>query len=111
MANMRNYVQLIGNLGSDPEIKEYAEGKKLARISVATSDSYRNQKGERVNETQWHNVVAWGSQAEFLEKFTTKGQGVIINGKLITRSYEKDGERRYITEVVANEFFLTGSKD
>lgn len=111
MANMRNYVQLIGNLGSDPEIKEYAEGKKLARISVATSDSYRNQKGERVNETQWHNVVAWGSQAEFLEKFTAKGQGVIINGKLITRSYEKDGERRYITEVVANEFFLTSSKD
>lgn len=108
---MRNYVQLIGNLGADPEIKEFGEGKKLARINVATHESFRNQKGEKVNETHWHNVVAWGPQAEFLEKYAAKGQGLVVNGKLTTRSFEKDGERKFVTEVVANEFFLTGPKE
>jgi single-strand DNA-binding protein len=111
MSNMRNHVQLIGHLGADPEIKEFNEGKKLARISMATNESYRKQSGERVNDTQWHNVVAWGPQAEFLEKHVQKGQGLVVNGKLSSRSYEKDGEKRYSTEIVANEFFLTGPKE
>ena len=111
MTNMRNYVQLIGNLGNDPEIKEFGENKKLAKISVATNETYRNQEGERVNETQWHNVIAWGPQAEFLEKYTSKGQGIVINGKLVNRSYEKNGEKRFVSEVVASEFFLTGPKE
>ena len=111
MSNLRNHVQLIGHLGADPEIKEFNEGKKLARISMATNESYRKQSGERVNDTQWHNVVAWGTQAEFLEKYAQKGQGLVVNGKLSSRSYEKDGEKRYSTEIVANEFFLTGPKE
>lgn len=111
MSNMRNYVQLIGHLGNDPEIKEFGEGKKLAKVSVATNESYRNQKGDRVNDTQWHNIIAWGPQAEFLEKYVNKGQGLVINGKLNSRSYEKDGEKKYITEIVASEFFLTGPKE
>ena len=79
---------------------------KTARISMATNESYRKQSGERVNDTQWHNVVAWGPQAEFLEKYVQKGQGLVVNGKLSSRSYERWGEA-YSTEIVANEFFLT----
>ena len=78
---------------------------------MATNESYRKQSGERVNDTQWHNVVAWGPQAEFLEKYVQKGQGLVVNGKLSSRTYEKDGEKRYSTEIVANEFFLTGPKE
>jgi single-strand DNA-binding protein len=111
MLTIRNHVQLIGNLGSDPELKEFGEKKKLARISIATNESYVNAKGEKVTETQWHNVIAWGKQAEYLEKYTKKGQQVAISGKLVNSNYEKDGEKRYKTEVVANEVVLLGSRE
>lgn len=109
MNAIRNKVQLIGHLGSDPEIKNFETGKKLANISIATHEVYKNDKGEKVEETQWHKVVAWGKNAEILEKYVTKGKEIAIEGKLVHRTYEdKNGENRYITEVVVNELLLLG---
>ncbi|HMX77185.1 MAG TPA: single-stranded DNA-binding protein [Chitinophagaceae bacterium] len=111
MYALKNKVQLIGNLGNAPEVKTFDSGKKMARFSVATSESYRNAKGEKVTETQWHNLVAWGKIADIAEKFLTKGKEVAIEGKLINRSYEdKDGKKRTITEVQVNELLLIGAK-
>ena len=109
MNTLRNKVQLIGNLGNDPEIVTLESGKKLAKFSIATNDSYKNNKGERVTDTQWHNVVAWGKTAEIIESFVTKGKEVAIEGKLTTRSWEdKEGQKRYTTEVVCNELLMLG---
>jgi len=111
MNNLRNKVQLIGNLGNAPEVKKLDSGKKLARISVATSESYKNAKGEKVTETQWHNVIAWDKAAEIVEKYFTKGLEVMVEGKLINRSYtDKDGIKRYITEVQATELMILTKK-
>lgn len=107
MRNLRNRVQLIGNLGMDPEIKNLESGKTMAKISLATSEMYVNNAGEKVKDTQWHNVIAWGKQAELAEKYLVKGQQVSIEGKLNNRSYEdKNGETRYITEVLVNEILF-----
>ena len=106
---MKNRVQLIGNTGNDPVIKSFEGGKKLANITIATNDSYKNDKGERIEQTEWHNVVAWGKTAEIIEKYVTKGKQIAIQGKLSHRSYDdKNGEKRFITEVVANEIMLLG---
>ena len=111
MYALRNKVQLIGNLGNAPEVKTLESGKKMARFSVATSESYRNAKGEKVSETQWHTLVAWGKVAEIVEKYLTKGKEVAIEGKLINRSYDdKEGNKKYITEVQVNELLLLGAK-
>lgn len=111
MNTLRNKVQLIGNLGNDPEIINLESGKTLAKFSIATNESYKNASGEKVTDTQWHNVVAWGKTAEIIEKYVTKGKEVAIEGKLTTSSYEtKEGEKRYVTEVVANEVLMLGSK-
>ncbi len=109
MNAMKNKVQLIGNVGNDPEIKNLDGGKKVANLTIATNDSYKNDKGEKVEQTEWHKVVAWGKTAEIIEKFVTKGKEIAIEGKLTHRSYDdKNGEKRYITEVVANEVLLLG---
>jgi single-strand DNA-binding protein len=109
MYALKNKVQLIGNLGNAPEVKTTESGKKLARFSVATNESYRNAKGEKVTETTWHNLVAWGKVAEIAEKYLTKGKEVAIEGKLINRSYtDKDGNKKYITEVEVNEILMFG---
>jgi single-strand DNA-binding protein len=106
---MKNKVQLIGNAGNDPIIKSFEGGKKLANLTIATNESYKNDKGEKVEQTEWHSVVAWGKTAEIIEKFVTKGKQIAIEGKLTHRSYEdKNGEKRYVTEVVANEIMLLG---
>ena len=106
---MKNKVQLIGNLGTDPEIINLESGKKLAKIAIATNESYTNDKGEKVTDTQWHNVIAWGKIAEIIEKYLKKGKEVAIEGKLTHRSYEdKHGDKRYATEVVASELLLLG---
>ena len=111
MYALKNKVQLIGNLGNAPEIKNTESGKKLARFSVATNESYRNAKGEKVTETTWHNLVAWGKVADIAEKYLQKGSEVAIEGKLINRSYtDKDGNKKYITEVQVNELLMLGSK-
>jgi single-strand DNA-binding protein len=106
-----NRVQLIGSLGQDPEIKKLDNGKSLAKISMATNETYRNAQGEKVTDTTWHNVVAWGKTAEILEKYVRKGDKIGIEGKLTTRNWEdKEGHKHYITEVVANEVLLLGQK-
>ena len=107
MRNLRNRVQLIGNLGMDPEVKNLESGKIMAKISLATSETYVNSVGEKIKDTQWHNVIAWGKQAELAEKYLGKGQQVCIEGKLNNRSYEdKNGEKRYITEVLVNDILF-----
>ena len=109
MNALKNSVQLIGHLGQDPEIVNLESGSKLAKFSVATSDSYKNAKGEKVEDTQWHNVVAWGKTAEIVENFLVKGKQVAVEGKLIHRSYEtKEGDKRYITEIKCNELLMLG---
>lgn len=111
MYALKNKVQLIGNLGNAPEVKTFDGGRKMARFSVATSENYRNAKGEKVKDTQWHNLVAWGKLAEIAEKYLTKGKEVAIEGKLINRSYnDKEGKKKYVTEVQVNELLLLGSK-
>lgn len=111
MSTLRNKVQLIGNLGNDPEIITLDGGRKLAKFSIATNETYKNQKGEKVTDTQWHNIVAWGKTAEIIENYVTKGKEVAVEGKLTSRSYDdKEGNKRYITEVVCNELVMLGSK-
>ena len=111
MSNLKNKVQLIGNIGNAPEIINLEGGKKVAKFSVATNESYKTAKGETVKETQWHNLVAWGKTAEIVEKYLTKGNEVAIEGKLTSRSYEdKAGVKKYVTEVVVNELLMLGGK-
>lgn len=109
---MKNKVQLIGNLGMNPEVKEFSEGKKIARFSLATNESYKNAQGEKIKETQWHNLVAWNNTAVYAEKYLKQGYEVAIEGKLVNRSYEgKDGKKRYVTEVVVSEILVIRKKD
>ena len=112
MNALRNKVQLIGNLGMNPEVKVLDGGKKLAKMSIATNESYKNAKGELVKETQWHNLVAWGKTADIIEKYLTKGSEVAIDGKLMSRTYtDKEGTKRYITEIQVNEVLLLDKKE
>jgi len=111
MNTLRNKVQLIGNLGNTPEVITLDSGKKLAKFSIATNESYKNAQGEKVTETQWHNLIAWNNTAEIVEKYLEKGKEIAIEGKLTSRSYDdKDGNKKYITEVVVNELLMLGSK-
>ena len=107
MNAMKNKVQLIGNVGQDPEIKNLEGGKKVAHMTIATNEIYYNDKGDKVEQTEWHRVTAWGKTAEIIEKYVMKGKEIAIEGKLTHRSYDdKDGNKRYVTEIVANEILL-----
>ncbi|QBZ97226.1 single-stranded DNA-binding protein [Flavobacterium sangjuense] len=109
MNAMKNKVQLIGHVGQEPEIKAFDGGKKVANITIATNEYYTNDKGEKVEETQWHRVSAWGKVADIIEKYVTKGKEIAIEGKLTHRSYDdKEGNKKYVTEVVANDILLLG---
>ncbi len=111
MKSLRNSVQLIGRLGKDPEVKEFGDKKKAA-FSIATTDSYKNQNGEKVEDTQWHNIVIWGNLADVAGKYLKKGSEVVVEGKLIHRIYETDkGEKRYITEINVNDLLMLGGKE
>ncbi len=111
MSTLRNKVQLIGNLGKDPEIVTFDSGKKLAKFSLATNDSYKNNKGERVNDTQWHNVVVYGNLAQVVETYLTRGNQIAIEGKLTSRRWEtKEGDKRYITEIICSQLEMLGGK-
>ncbi|SIN69381.1 single-stranded DNA-binding protein [Algoriphagus halophilus] len=111
MNTLRNRVQLIGRLGSKVEIKNLDGNKTIGKVFLATNEYYKNQKGERVEETTWHNLVAWGKQAELLDKYTDKGSEIAIEGKLSNRSYEdKEGNKRYVTEVIVQNILLMGDK-
>jgi single-strand DNA-binding protein len=109
MNALRNRVQLIGNLGQDPEVTVLEKGNKLARFTIATNESYRNGSGEKVTDTQWHQVVAWGKTADVVESYLNKGKEVAVEGKLIHRQYDNaDGQRKYVTEVRCTELLLLG---
>jgi single-strand DNA-binding protein len=109
MNAMRNKVQLIGHVGQEPEIKTFDGGKKVANITIATNDYFINDKGDKIEQTEWHRVSAWGKVADIIEKYVDKGKEIAIEGKLTHRSYDdKDGNKRYVTEVVANEILLLG---
>jgi single-strand DNA-binding protein len=111
MNNLRNKVQLIGNIGKAPEIISFENGGKMAKMSIATSEVYKNAKGEKVEDTQWHSLVVWGKLAETIEKYVKKGQEMAVEGKLVTRFYEtKEGEKRSKTEINVSEFLLIGGK-
>ena len=108
---MNNSVNLIGNLGMDPEVKKFDNGKNMARFSLATSEFYKNASGERVKDAQWHQVVAWGKTAEIAEKYLRKGSKVAVEGRLSNRQYEtQEGEKKYFTEVVINELMMLDPK-
>ena len=109
---MKNSVQLIGHVGQEPEIKNLEGGKKLANISIATNEVYYKDNGDKVEQTQWHRVTAWGKTADIIERFVTKGKEIAIEGKLTHRSYDdKDGNKRYTTEIVASDMQMLGSKE
>ena len=112
MSTLRNHVQLIGNVGQEPQITNLESGKKVARFSLATNEFYKNEQGEKVQNTEWHTIVAWGKTAEIIEKYAGKGKEIGISGKLKSRSYEdNEGVKRYVTEVEANEILLLGGKN
>jgi single-strand DNA-binding protein len=111
MSNLRNKVLLIGYLGNDPEIVHLESGKKLAKFSLATHDSFKNAAGEKIEDTQWHNLIIWNRTVEIVEKYVKKGQEIAVEGKLTSRSYEdKEGNKRYITEVLVSELLMLGRK-
>ncbi len=109
MKSLRNSVQLIGNLGMDPEVKQVSNGNKMARFSLATTDTYKNQKGEKVEDTQWHNLVIWGKLADVAEKYLKKGKQIAVEGRLETNSYDdKDGNRKFFTQINVNDLVMLG---
>lgn len=111
MSNIANRVHLIGHLGKDPEINEFEGGKKKVQFSIATNEYYKNDKGDRIETTDWHLVVAWGKLADFCGENLKKGRKVALEGKLTSRSYDgKDGQKKFITEVIAQEILLLQPK-
>lgn len=112
MSTLRNKVQLIGNIGSDPKVTILESGSKTVRFSMATNEYYRNAKGEKVQSTQWHNLVAWDKRADVIEQYAHKGKEIAIEGRLISRSYTNELDVKcYVTEIVATEILLLGSKE
>jgi single-strand DNA-binding protein len=111
MNSLRNRVYLIGNLGSDPEVKELESGRSMAKVSLATSETYKNAEGKKVTETQWHNLVIWGPLSKTAGKYLKKGSEIAVEGKLVHRKFDdKEGTKHYVTEVVVNEFLMVGPR-
>jgi single-strand DNA-binding protein len=111
MNTLRNSVRLVGNLGTDPEVRSFDNDRKLTKMALATNENYKNDKGERMTDTQWHNLILWGTQAKLAEQLLKKGDEIAIEGRLSTKSYvDKDGNKRYTTEIVVNEFLKVGIK-
>lgn len=110
MNNLRNNVQLIGRLGNDPEVRTLNTGSKMTSFSLATNDTYTNQSGEKIESTEWHNIVVWGKKADMICQYCKKGQEIALQGKLQNHKYEKDGITRYITEINLGDFHLISKK-
>ncbi len=111
MNSLRNRVQLIGNLGSAPEVKTLQGGQKMVKLNIATNEMYKNQKGEMVKDTTWHSVTAWGNNAEIAEKFLQKGSEIAIEGKLKNNTYtDKEGIKRFVVNIEVSEFLMLGKK-
>ncbi|MEQ5789734.1 single-stranded DNA-binding protein [Muricauda sp. NFXS6] len=112
MSTLRNKVQLIGNIGNDPKVAVLESGSKTVRFAMATNEYYKNAQGEKVQSTQWHNVVAWDKRAEVIEQYAHKGKEIAIEGKLVSRSYTNEMDVKvYVTEIVATEILLLGGKE
>jgi len=110
MTTIRNTVTLVGHLGRDPEMRTFENGRKLVRFSLATNELWRNEKGETMKETQWHNIVGWGKTAELMQERLVKGKEVIVKGKLTYNNYtDKNGVNRVNPEVVVSEFLLVSA--
>jgi single-strand DNA-binding protein len=103
-----NKVILVGNVGKDPVVQYIKEDLPVARFTLATSETHRDKNGEKVTNTEWHNIVAWRSTAKVVEQYIKKGSQLYIEGKITNRSYDKDGVTRYITEIVANTIQMLG---
>ena len=102
----------MGHLGQKPEVKTLASGKKVASFSLATNDSYKDANGQKISETMWHNLIAWGKQVDNIEKYLDKGQEVLVEGKLMNRNYvDKAGVKKYITEIHVSDFQMIGNKE
>lgn len=111
MGSLCNKVQLIGNVGNQPEILNLETGRKLAKFSIATHAYFKNEHGERQERTNWHNIVAWERNADLIEKYVNKGKEICIEGRLASRSWEdSEGKKQYITEVVCEELLFLGGK-
>ncbi len=107
MKNLRNRVTLIGNLGKDPEFKTTESGKKMAKLTLATNSSYKNSDGHKVEDTQWHTLVAWEGIAGVAEKYLKKGKEIAVEGKLNYRSYEDaNGQKKFVTEIVVHDLLM-----
>ncbi|MFH1118558.1 MAG: single-stranded DNA-binding protein [Bacteroidota bacterium] len=112
MNSLSNTVQLIGHLGADPEIRTLESNRKVARLRIATSDDYINKNGEKVKQTQWHNLVIWGGLVEVCENLLSKGREIAIEGKLGYRVYtDKEGNKHFITEITVNELRIVGGRE
>ncbi len=106
-----NKVILVGNLGKDPEVRTLENGAKVANFTLATSETYKNKEGQRVTTTEWHNIVLWRGLADIAERFLRKGNQVYIEGKIKSRTWDdKDGNKRYITEILGDNLTMLGSK-
>jgi len=111
MNNLRNKVQLIGRVGNTPEVILLESGKKLVKFAMATNDSYKNEKGDKVEDTQWHNLIVWSKLVDVVEQYVNKGDEIAIEGKLTNRSYDdKEGNKRYVSEIVVKELMMLGGK-
>ena len=105
-----NKVQIIGNLGRDPEIKTIPSGQKVASFSLACSEKYTDKQGQKQEKTEWINCKAWGKLAEIIEKYVKKGSQIYVEGKIETQSFEKDGVKKYKTEIIVNQMLMLGGK-
>ena len=105
-----NKVILVGNLGKDPEVRHLEGGVSVAKFTLATSESYKDKSGNKVEQTEWHNIVVWRGLADVAEKYLKKGSTIYLEGKIKTRSYDKDGSKHYITDIVADSFTMLGGK-
>lgn len=111
MNTVKNHVQLVGHLGKKPEIKKFESGNSVAKFSLATSETYLNKNGEKVQDTQWHNVVVWGKLSQFAEEHLDKGNEVLLKGRITYRNYEdKSGNKKSITEIIAEELEIVPKK-
>jgi single-strand DNA-binding protein len=111
MSSLRNRVILIGRVGAQPETKTLENGSQYSRFSIATSESYKNDEGEKIEDTQWHNIIVWDKKAEIAQKYLKKGSEVAIEGKLVNNNYtDKEGNKKYTTDIVVSELLLIGDK-
>mgnify|MGYP003290913100 CR=1 FL=1 len=111
MSGTVNKVILIGRLGKDPDIRTYETGMKRASFTMATSETYKDKSGNRIESTEWHNIVCWRNLAEMAERYLTKGKMIYLEGRLRTRNWEDNGVKRYITEIEANTFTILSPKN